>query len=151
MNTVRKGWLLLLPMAVGAYACSEWQGRSPSSPSVSTALGDSSGAAAVKSATPLSAVVQFGRPDTGSPFPPAEQHDQSAHAKDNLTPRNVVIDVDGSVTFEMPANVHQLAIYLPGKEPDDVDVGSTIAAPAPCPAFIPLINDPVMRLTQQTR
>ena len=150
MRVALQGWLLLLPVAVGAYACSEWQSNSPASPSATTALSDSASATAAKAATPLSAVVSFGRPDTGSPFPPAEAHDQSGHAKDNLTPRNVVIDVNGSVTFEVPANVHQLAIYLPGKEPEDVNVGLTTAAPAPCPP-IPLINDPVMRLTQQTR
>jgi plastocyanin len=148
--SIRNVWLLLVPVAIGAYACAEWQGGSPSSPSASTALTDSSDAVAAKAATPLSAVIRFGRPDTGSPFPPPDQHDQSGHARDNLTPRDVVIDVGGSVTFEVPADVHQLAIYLPGKEPGDVNLGATVAAPAPCPP-VPLINDPVMRLTQQTR
>jgi plastocyanin len=137
-------------MVVAAYACSEWPASSPSSPSTTSALSDSTSAPEAKAATPLSAVVRFGRPDTGSSFPPPEEHDQSAHARDNLTPRNVVIDVDGSVTFEVPADVHQLAIYLPGKNPENVNLGATIAAPAPCPP-VPLINDPVMRLTQQTR
>lgn len=150
MKTVRKEWLLLLPMAVGVYACSEWQAATPSSPSSTSAINDSTGVTAAKAATPASATIIFGRPDTGSPFPPQDAHDQSGHAADNLTPRNVVIDAGGTVTFEVPANVHQIAIYDPGKEPGDVNVGIQTAAPAPCPP-VPLINDPVMRMTIQTR
>jgi plastocyanin len=77
-------------------------------------------------------------------------HDQSAHAKDDLTPRTVIIEAGGSVTFEVPPNVHQLAIYNPGKEAEDVNIGMQIAAPAPCPP-VPLIDDPVLRKTVQTR
>jgi plastocyanin len=100
--------------------------------------------------TPSSAIVQFGRPDTGSPFPPGDEHDQSAHAKDNLTPRTVVIDAGGTVTFQVPPNVHQVAIYGPGKEVADVDVTDTTAPPAGCPP-VPLIDDDELRIAAEAR
>jgi plastocyanin len=141
--------MLVLPLALGLYACTQWQAGGPSAPSTATGVADGS-IAASEGATPLSAVIQFGRPDAGSPFPPPLEHDQSVHAKDDLTPRTVVIDAGGTVTFEVPANVHQLAIYHPGKEPGDVNTGLVTAAPAPCPP-VPLINDPVMRKTMESR
>ena len=68
------------------------------------------------------AVVRFGRPDTGSPFPPpAFDHDQSSNARDNMTPRNVVISSGGSVKFEIRGR-HQVAIYKAGTDPDDINV-----------------------------
>jgi hypothetical protein len=45
------------------------------------------------------ATMQFGQPNVGSDYPPVPPHDQSAHAKDNLVPRTVVIDKGGKVTF----------------------------------------------------
>jgi hypothetical protein len=65
------------------------------------------------------ATVQFGRPDTGSPFPPPSGHDQSSNAKDNMVPRTVVISQGGSVTFEI-AGLHQPAIYEAGTTPSDI-------------------------------
>ena len=138
--------LLVLPLVVGLYACAQWQSGNPSSPS-GAAVGPN--VAQAGKSTPSTAVVRFGRPDTGSPFPPQAQHDQSAHAKDNLTPRNVVIDAGGSVTFEVPPNVHQMAIYDNGKTAGDVNTGVLTAAPAGCPP-VPLINDPIMRLAFKT-
>ena len=85
------------------------------------------------------ATVQFGRPDTGSPFPPPSGHDQSSNAKDNLTPRTVVIAAGGSVTFEI-AGFHQPAIYQAGTTPADI-VPTT--APTPPPGRV---NDPNGRL-----
>ena len=92
----------------------------------------------------LVATVQFGQPDVGSPFPPAAEHDQSAHAKDNLVPRTVVIDQGGTVTFNVPAGAHQIAIYAPGTEPEDIDTSSVVTL-CPGPARR-LINDATNRV-----
>ena len=146
MRTLSVRSLVILPLVVGLYACAQWQAGNPSSPS-GASVGQN-GAQAGKS-TPSTAVVRFGRPDTGSPFPPVPEHDRSGHAKDSLTPYNVVIDAGGSVTFEVPPNVHQIAIYDNGKEPSAVNAGILTPGPAGCPP-VPLINDPVMRLAFQT-
>jgi plastocyanin len=146
MRLLQIRWFLVIPLVVGLYACSQSQESNPSSPSVASL--SQNGAQAGKS-TPLTAVVRFGRPDTGSPFPPPSGHDQSGHAKDNLTPRTVVIDAGGSVTFEVPPDVHQIAIYDNGKEPGAVNTSAVTAGPAGCPP-VPLINDAVMRLVFKT-
>ena len=86
------------------------------------------------------ATVQFGQPNVGSDYPPAPPHDQSAHAKDNLVPRTVVIDKGGTVTFNT-FGVHQVAIYAPGTEPGDIDTSELVQMPANCPAFAPLLID----------
>jgi plastocyanin len=92
---------------------------------------------------PMSATVEFGQPDTGSPFPP--DHDQSGHAKDRPVPRTVVISPGGTVEFRINARTHGLAIYGPGIEPEDIDSNDTIASVAPCPPP-PLIDDPNGRI-----
>jgi plastocyanin len=94
---------------------------------------------------PDTAVVQFGQPDTGSPFLPSQQHDQSSHAKDNLVPRTVVIAAGGTVEFHINTSAHALAIYEAGTEPEDIDVTNTIPPAATCPPQ-PLINDSEGRL-----
>jgi hypothetical protein len=92
----------------------------------------------------LSATVQFGGPGKGSPFPPG--HDQSAHA-DSLVPGTVVIRAGGSVTFKVSPDVHQIAIYAPGTDPEDIDTSklTTLAAYAGCAGgpfvFAPLVID----------
>lgn len=93
-------------------------------------------------ATPMSATVQFGQTNVGSPFPPTSGHDQSAHAVDNMVPRTVVIDVGGTVTFNVPG-VHQVAIYEPGTDPDDIDTSVLKLTPAGCPkpGGAPLLMD----------
>ena len=93
---------------------------------------------------PLTATVAFGRPDTGSPFPPPAEHDHSSSAKDNLVPRTVVIARGGTVIFDLSGPgraIHQVAIYPDGTNPRDVD--TTVLAPpsAGCPP-VPLIADP---------
>lgn len=92
---------------------------------------------------PMSATVEFGLPDTGSPFPPG--HDQSGHAKDRPVPRTVVISQGGTVEFRINARTHGLAIYGPGIEPEDIDVNNMIPSVAPCPRP-PLIDDPNGRI-----
>lgn len=145
--------LLILAVAVLAVTCS----RQPTSPAAapegnSTSADVSQGGGA----TPLTATIDFGR-NAGSPFPPGSGHDQSAHAADNLVPRNVVIGRAGTVTFRVPPGVHQIAIYAPGTQPDDIDtsIRTTLAASAGCPGpptgppvvFAPLvINDPTNRI-----
>ena len=59
-------------------------------------------------ATSTTATMQFGKPNVGSDYAPNPPHDQSAHAKDDLVPRTVVIDKDGTVTFST-FGVHQVA------------------------------------------
>ena len=131
MRTLSIRSLLILPLVVGLYACSQWQADNPASPS-SASVGQSGAEAGAS--TPLTAVVRFGRPDTGSPFGPVPEHDRSGHAKDSLTPTNVVIDAGGFVKFEVPPNVHQLAIYDKGKEPSAVNTGIQTARPGRVPA-----------------
>jgi plastocyanin len=95
--------------------------------------------------SPATATVQFGQANVGSPFAGPSGHDQSAHAVDNLVPRTVVIAAGGTVTFEVPAAVHQLAIYEPGTEPEDIDTTdlTTLAAYAGC-AGPPAVNAPLV-------
>ena len=94
---------------------------------------------------PLTATVQFGRPDVGSPFPPGSGHDASGHAKDSLVPRTVVISQGWSVTFEI-GPFHRVAIYQAGTTPDDIDTTATVNLTVPF--FIPnfTINDPNGRI-----
>lgn len=77
---------------------------------------------------PASAVMRFGDPNTGSPFPPADAHDASIHAKDKMVPRTVVIAAGGTVTFEV-APVHRVAVYDDGKMPEDVSLQNLLPAP----------------------
>ena len=52
-----------------------------------------------------------------------------------------MIAVNGTVTFNLPASVHQINIYKPGTQPEDVDVSitnrTTLAAHAECGAPLP--------------
>jgi plastocyanin len=137
--------LSLLVLAAAAVGC----GETPV-PSASQAL-DLAVAAAGHSA---SAVISFGRDDVGSPFPPPSGHDRSFHAIDKVRPRQVNLAAGRTVTFQM-GTFHQVAIYAPGTEPEDIDVSSTIDLTAPPPAppgtvIIPdfLIDDPTNRLAQ---
>ena len=97
------------------------------------------------SGPPDTATVQFGRPDTGSPFPVPDGHDASTHAKDMMVPRTVVISAGGTVTYEI-APFHRVAIYEPGTTPDDIDTTLTVGlvTPFPIPAFS--VDDPAGRL-----
>jgi plastocyanin len=98
---------------------------------------------------PLTATVEFGLPDTGSPFPPA--HDASGHATDRPVPRTVVISAGGTVEFHINAASHGLAIYAAGTEPKDIDVTALVpSAGPPCP-MPPLIDDPEGRLALFTQ
>jgi plastocyanin len=101
--------------------------------------------------------MQFGKVNVGSPFAGPSDHDTSEHALDDVVPRNVVITRGGTVTFNVPAGVHQIAIYKPGKEPRDVNTSivTSLSAFAGCagPAVVndPLvINDPVNREAVRT-
>ena len=134
---------VILALVGGVAACSESPVVGPSAISDAriSGLGDTSSA--------LSATIQFGQPDVGSPYPPSADHDGSAHAKDNLVPRTVVIDVGGTVTFNVPAGAHQIAIYAPGTEPEDIDTTNVVAL-CPGPAAR-LINDSTHRVALITR
>lgn len=82
--------------------------------------------------SPNEATVEFGLVDVGSDFPPSAGHDQSSHSKDTMVPGTVVIDVGGSVTFNI-VNPHQISIYEPGTQPEDIDTSIRSAMPAGCP------------------
>jgi plastocyanin len=136
---------LLLPALV-AFGCSAGPEVAPTSPSVGSTMVAHAGGSLGPQAdnTPLAATIQFGQLDVGSTFPPSAGHDQSAHAKDNLVPRTVVIDRGGTVTFQVPAGVHQIAIYEPGTKPEDINTAALIPL---CPGTTPrVINDATDRV-----
>jgi plastocyanin len=85
--------------------------------------------------------MQFGQANVGTDFPPTSGHDHSANAVDNIVPRTVVIAVNGTVTFNVPPGVHQINIYKPATQPEDVDTSinnrTTLAAHAGCGAPLP--------------
>jgi plastocyanin len=139
---------LLLPLTFVAFACSPASSAAPTSPLVGSTLVEASGVSGALEVndgnTPLAATIQFGQPNVGSSFPPSAGHDQSSHAKDNLVPRTVVIDRGGTVTFVVPPGVHQIAIYAPGKNPDDINTAALIPL---CPGSAPrIINDAILRV-----
>ena len=139
---IRGPIVLVILLAAIAVACSG-PGATPSSPAAPTASTEARPDALT---TPLSATMNFGIDVIGSPFPPVPEHDASAHAKDNIVPRTVVIDRGGTVTFKMgPAPVHAVAIYAPGTEPEDINTSILTVPPLPCPP-VPLINDPNNRI-----
>jgi len=63
------------------------------------------------------AVMRFGNPDVGSPFP--NSHDGSWHANDKINPGAVVIKSGEIVTFNI-AFGHRLAVYNNGTQPKDI-------------------------------
>jgi plastocyanin len=142
--------LVIVAVAILAVMCS----RQPTSPGATESANSSTdGKGDGQGPTPSTATIQFGKPNVGSPFPPPSGHDQSVHAKDDLLPRTVIIRTGGTVTFNVPPNVHQIGIYAPGTKPDDIDtsVVTTLAAYAGCAGdpvvFAPLvINDPTNRI-----
>jgi plastocyanin len=134
-------------LTVLAAACSQ---RAPISPTpIANTAASVSQVSGQGGSSALAATIQFGQVDVGSPFPPAADHDDSAHAKDNLVPRTVVIDEGGTVTFNVPAGAHQIAIYAPGTEPEDINTAALVSlCPGPSRR---LINDPVNRVALITR
>jgi plastocyanin len=131
------------------FACSSDTAQRPTMTSPDpVAITQSSGSAVsgTMAHSAQSATVQFGNPDVGSGYPPGPSpHDQSGHAVDSLVPVNVVIDAGGTVTFNT-GGVHEIAIYEPGKGPEDVDTSALVAMPAGCQAPPLRINDPVGRI-----
>ena len=143
---------LALVAILAAITCS----RQPTAPISPAGVGSTDSASVQGQGggrTPFAATVQFGLSNVGSPFPPGSPHDQSAHSRDNVVPNNVVIRAGGTVTFNVPPDVHQIAIYAPGTDPGDIDTTqvTTLAAYAGCAGdpvvFAPLvINDPTNRV-----
>jgi hypothetical protein len=140
MKKVTLGFLLA--GAFLAATCTQ-QGTLPPTPNAPTGTTNAQGGGN----SPSTATMKFGMDHLGSPFPPGSEHDASAHAKDNLVPRTVVIDLNGTVTFELPPTVHQIAVYRPGTEPEDIRTTAAFLTPGGrgCPP-VPLINDPLNRL-----
>lgn len=148
MLASRRGvWAVVVtaPMlAILAIACAEYEPVSPAPSGNAAAAGRLKQLSGQGGSSPLAATIQFGQPDVGTSFPPSAEHDGSAHAKDNLVPRTVVIDEGGTVTFNVPAGAHQIAIYAPGTQPEDIN--TTVLIPL-CPGPTPrLINDPTNRV-----
>lgn len=85
----------------------------------------------------MSAVMAFGNPDAGTPYPP-QSHDQSLHGKDRVIPGTVVIAAGGTVTFQVYPG-HRVAVYDDGTRPEDITINPTG----------PFILDPVNRLALQ--
>ncbi len=126
-------------LLVVAVACS--QGGSGSSNPVAP-----TGSAAAPAGSASTATIDFGRDDLGSPFPPPSGHDASGHSRDSLFPREVVIDLGGTVTFKMGASgVHEVAIYKPGTQPGDINA-HLLDPPSPTCPPVPTINDPHNRV-----
>jgi plastocyanin len=132
---------VLLSFAL-VVACSQSGTTNPSSVSGS---GGSLAEVTGQGNSPTDAVIQFGQADVGTNFPPSAEHDHSGNAKDNLVPRTVVIQQGGTVTFNVPAGVHQIKIFKPGKDPEDVSLASptTLAAFAKC-AGPAVVNAPLV-------
>jgi plastocyanin len=127
----------VLPVVAAALAVTCTQ--SPISPDASSTA-DTRVAALNAQGLRLEATIDFGL-TTGSHFPPGS-HDQSFRGADSLVPQTVVIDAGGTVTFKT-FGVHQVAIYEPGKAPEDVNLAATKPS---CVPGVPLIDDAVDRL-----
>jgi plastocyanin len=128
-----------LSLIVISLACS--QGGSSSSNPTAPAAGAASSASSA-----LTATIEFGRDQLGSPFPPPSGHDASGHSRDSLFPAEVVIDKGGTVTFKMGiSGVHEVAIYKPGTQPGDINTHLLDPASPTCPP-VPTINDPNNRV-----
>jgi hypothetical protein len=143
---MRLQYRMLLPIGVVALAASCDNSRSVAP--AQRNIGPMSASAAVQAGIPSHAEVQFGIDEHGSPFPPADVHDQSGHAKDHVYPRETVIARNGTVTFHIDAG-HQVAVYRPGTQPEDIRVDpSTLEdidlGPFTLPDF--RINDPMNRI-----
>jgi plastocyanin len=137
--------ILLGFVLAGAFLAATCAGENSLPPAPSAPTGSTS--AQGGGSSPDSATILFGRDDIGSPFPPPSGHDQSGHARDNLVPRNVVVDLGGTVTFKMGfSGVHAIAVYKPGTEPGDIRTTAPFLTSGGrgCPP-VPLINDPLNR------
>src|SRR5215510_388465 len=127
---------LVLLSVVLVAACSQYGSTNPSSVG---ATGGFLASVTGQGGSGNNAVMQFGQVDVGSPAPPGSDHDQSAHAKDNIVPRTVVITVGGTVTFNVAAAVHQVRIYKPGTDDEDINTSNltTLSAFAGCSSSDP--------------
>ena len=98
---------------------------------------------------PSTAVVEFGRENVGSPFPPPDGHDASGHAYDKILPKTVNIAAGGSVTFNI-LPIHAVAVYDDGTKPGDITLSDAtlddldLAPGVTLPNFV--INDPNNRI-----
>ena len=116
--------------SLDSWTLDDWTAGSPAAESSVQAA-----TAEPLSAPGTGAVMDFGNPDGGSPFP--STHDESFHTRDKVYPATVVIDAGQAVTFRVFPG-HRVAIYKPGKRPEDVAVGPGI-----------FILDPVLRQALQ--
>ena len=138
-------WISVVAIPILVTACTQ----SASGPSLAQPTSSISSSAQVSGqggGGALSATMQFGQVDVGSQQPPGSTHDQSAHAKDNVVPGTVVIKAGGTVTFNLPASVHQIAIYKPGTEPADINTSivTTLKVFAGCTQSVLPVNAPLV-------
>ena len=149
MNKGVNSWIVTILASFLVAACTQSASRSANDASSTLRSPVAPGAASSGQTADqrvLSATVEFGRDDLGSPFPPDSGHDASGHSRDSVFPREVVIDKGGTVTFLMGASgVHEVAIYQPGTKPDDINT-SLLDPPAPTCPPVPTINDPNHRI-----
>ena len=83
-----------------------------------TAEGSTSEESPLQVAPGTGALMEFGNPGAGSPFPPGA-HDASYHGRDRIIPGTVVIDAGQLVTFRVYPG-HRVAIYKPGTRPEEI-------------------------------
>lgn len=141
MRKVMLGFLLA--GAFFAATCTQ-QGTLPAVPNAPTGATTASQGGGN---SPSTATMDFGTDHLGSPFAPPTGHDASGNAKHNVVPRTVVIDRNGTVTFEMPTGtVHAISIYRPGTGPEDIRTNMLTSGGRGCPP-VQLINDPLNLLT----
>ena len=121
-------------LLVISVSCSNQTSPTPSGvPFVSDAA-NSQGGTGTSNAT-----IQFGQLNGGSPFPPGSGHDHSFEGVDKLVPQTVVIDKNGTVTFNT-FGVHAIAIYDDGTEPEDINTAVFKFEGGGCP-HVPYITD----------
>jgi len=142
---MRSFFRVLLPIGIVAIAasCDSSRPAAPSQRTIGPASADKAPAGISSTAD-----VSFGIDEHGSPFPPPDEHDGSGHARDHVYPRETVLARNGSVTFHIDA-VHQVAVYRPGTQPEDIRVDQTTLedinlGPFTLPKF--RINDPTNRI-----
>lgn len=66
------------------------------------------------------ALMEFGNPIAGSPYPPGA-HDASFHGNDRVIPGTVTIDAGQTVTFRVYPG-HRVGIYKDGVRPNDIAI-----------------------------
>lgn len=91
------------------------------------------------------ATVSFGQWKTDPPLNRWPNVNPAAANNHDMQPFRVTIRAGGSVSFQI-SGLHQIAVYEPGKMPEDVDVTNNLLTTTGTPAGISIINDAVGRI-----